>query len=66
MQTLQLTYAINISTETLALIFVNTELKGRTYEDEYGDEVECENLTYDDAEARAGTARKTFEMLEFD
>ena len=67
MQTLKLTYGQNHVGETLALIFVNTELKGdgKTYK-YYGDEIVSENLTYDDAEARAGTARKTFNMLEFD
>ena len=68
MQTLQLTYAVNIATKTLALIFVNTELKGdgKTYDDGYSNEVVCETLVYDDAEARAETARQTFEMLAFD
>ena len=59
MQTLQLTYAENIAMETLALIFVNTELKvdGNSYEDD---------LTYNNAEDRAETARQTFDMLGFD
>ena len=59
MQTLQLTYSENIAIKTLALIFVNTELKGdgKTYPNAIGNDVVSENLTYDDAEARAGTAR---------
>ena len=64
MQTLRLTYAENIATETLALIFVNTEeLKGdgKTYRGRVS-----ENLTYDDAEARAETVRQTCDMLGFD
>ena len=70
MQTLQLTYAENIATKTLALIFVNTELKGdgKTYKD-YGDcgkEIVCETLVYDDAKERAETARQTCDMLGFD
>ena len=63
MQTLQLTYSENIAIKTLALIFVNTELKGDGKK--YGSRI-CKNLTYDDAEARAVTARQTFEMLAFD
>ena len=46
--------------ETLALIFVNTELKGdgKTYIGEWTDKEEvCENLTYENAEAIAETAR---------
>ena len=71
MQTLQLTYTENIATETLALIFVNTELKGngKTYQVmglSGPEKVVSENLTYDDAEERAETARKTFDMLAFD
>ena len=51
MQTLRLTYAENIATETLALIFVSTEVKadGKTY-DRYGRKIVAENKTYNDAE----------------
>ena len=72
MQTLRITYTENIATETLALIFVSTELKGvgKTYKvNKWNGEIReivSENLTYDDAEARAETARQTFEMLAFD
>ena len=67
MQTLQLTYAVNIAIQTLALIFVNTELKGdgKTYQ--YGKV--CETEVYENAEERAETARQTFgngNMLAFD
>ena len=68
MQTLQLTYAENVATETLALIFVNTELKGdgKTCKDNWIKKRVCKNLTYDDAEERAETARQLFQMLAFD
>ena len=53
MQTLKLTYGQNHVGETLALIFVNTELKGGTYQDWKGEERVCETLVYNDAEERA-------------
>ena len=51
MQTLKLTYSENIATETLALIFVNTELKGdgKSYKEyEFSKERVCETLVYND------------------
>ena len=69
MQTLQLTYAENIAMETLALIFVNTELKGdgKSYkESEFSYELVCKTLVYNDAEKKAEKAHQTFDMLTFD
>ena len=69
MQTLQLTYAVNIAIQTLALIFVNTELKGdgKTYKlKSLSDDIVSETLVYDNAEARAETVRQTCDMLGFD
>ena len=68
MQTLQLTYTENIATQTLALILVNTGLKGdgKTYWNRDSDEIVSENLIYNDAVERVETARQTFEMLAFD
>ena len=71
MQTLQLTYTENIATKTLALIFVNTEVKGdgKTYKDIHGNAIVCTKEDYDDAEERAEIARQTFandNMLAFD